>query len=122
MAAVAALVRGGQHFAQAREPSQRFDLDLSDALPRQAEPAADLLQRLRLVVVEAEAEHEHRARQPVNLPEGGQPHARFAPGWARERVPGRQRVVHVVVIDSDEWPRADVSERLQALPLDRLRP
>ena len=52
-------MRDGLNLAQAGEPSQRFDLDLADALPRQAKPAADLLQRLRLVVVEAVAEHKH---------------------------------------------------------------
>src|SRR5206468_10372933 len=55
--------------AEAREPSQRFDLDLADALPGQAELAPDLVQRLRLVVVEAVAEHEHL---PLTRAERGQ--------------------------------------------------
>jgi hypothetical protein len=62
------LVREGLNLAQAGEPSQRFDLDLADALPRQAKPAADLLQRLRLVVVEAVAEHDPLARLVVFPP------------------------------------------------------
>src|SRR5712692_7439451 len=62
-------VRDGLNLAQAREPSERFDLDLADALPRQAKPAADLLQRLRLVVVEPVAEHEHL---PLALAERGE--------------------------------------------------
>ena len=50
---------------------------------------------------DAEQGRADRARQSVDLPEGGQAHARLAPGRAGERVPGRQRVVHVaVVIDS----------------------
>src|SRR5439155_17899159 len=65
----AALVRDGLNLAQVREPSERFDLDLADALPCQAEPAADLLERLRLVVVEAVAEHEHH---PLTLAERGE--------------------------------------------------
>jgi hypothetical protein len=36
-------VRDGLNLAQAGEPSQRFDLDLADALSRQAKPAADLV-------------------------------------------------------------------------------
>src|SRR2546427_12066364 len=63
------LVGDGLNLGQAGEPSQRLDLDLTDALPRQAKPAADLLQRLRLVVVEAVAEHEHL---PLALAERGQ--------------------------------------------------
>src|SRR5712692_6712407 len=62
-------VRDGLNLAQAREPSERFDLDLADALPRQAKPAADFLQRLRFVVVEAVAEHEHL---PLTLAERGE--------------------------------------------------
>jgi hypothetical protein len=74
---------------------------------------------------ETDAEHGrvNRARQPVDLPEGGQPHARLAPGGAGERVPGRQRVVHaVVVIGSDEGQQAALWEGRKAHPLDRPRP
>ena len=61
------LASDGFHLAQAREPLQRLDLDLPDALARQPEPPADLLERLRLGVVEAVAEDEHL---PLALREG----------------------------------------------------
>src|SRR5947208_14498455 len=40
--------------AQVREPPQRLQLDLADALARKAEPLADLLERLRLLVDQSE--------------------------------------------------------------------
>jgi hypothetical protein len=62
-------VRGGRGVGQAREASRRLDLDLADALAGQAEPAADLFECFRLVVVEAVAQHEH---QPLTLAKRGQ--------------------------------------------------
>src|SRR5881392_4249720 len=46
------------HLAQARETLERLRLDLTHALARQAEPPADLLEGLRLGVVEAVPEDE----------------------------------------------------------------
>ena len=54
-------MRDGFDLAERREPPQRLDLDLADALARQPEAAADLLERLRLVVGEAVAQDEHLA-------------------------------------------------------------
>jgi hypothetical protein len=57
---------------------------------------------------EADAEHGRMggAREPLDLPEGGQSDACLAPGGAGERVPGRQRVIHVVSeLDSDKCIR-----------------
>ena len=51
----------GLDLAERREPAEGLDLDLADALAREAEAAADLLERLRLVVGEAVAEDEHLA-------------------------------------------------------------
>ena len=42
--------RDGFHLVQRREAPQRLDLDLPHALAREPEPAADLLERLRLGV------------------------------------------------------------------------
>src|SRR5215467_9925907 len=53
-----ALRRHGLHLAQRREASERFQLDLSDALAGEPEATADLLERLRLRVVEAVAKNE----------------------------------------------------------------
>src|SRR5205085_8746530 len=53
------LVRDGLHLAERGEPPERLDLDLAHTLARQAEPAADLLERLRLVVGQAVAQDEH---------------------------------------------------------------
>src|SRR5580765_8262602 len=47
------------HLAQPCEALERLGLDLTHALARQAEPAADLLERLRLRVGEAVAEDKH---------------------------------------------------------------
>ena len=69
----------GFHLAQLREALERLGLDLAHALARQAEPAADLLERLRLGVVEAVAE---RSRLPLALAEGGE---RLASASAAER-------------------------------------
>src|SRR5438105_2535080 len=49
------------HLAQARETLERLGLDLTHALARQAEPPADLLEGLRLGVVEPVAEDQHLA-------------------------------------------------------------
>src|ERR1051326_4215637 len=54
-------VRDELHLAQVREPAQRLELDLADALAREAQPLADLLERLRLLVDQAVAEYEHLA-------------------------------------------------------------
>src|SRR6185437_2163659 len=54
-----ALCRHGLHLPQRRKPSERLQLDLPDTLAGEAEPASDLLQRLRLGVVEPVAQHEH---------------------------------------------------------------
>src|SRR6478672_11858677 len=48
------------HLVERRQALQRLDLDLPYAFPRQAEAAADLLERLRLGVVEPVAEDDHR--------------------------------------------------------------
>ncbi len=55
----ARLVRDGFHLVQRRHPLKRLDLELPHTLARDPEPTADLLERLRLGVVEAEAQHEH---------------------------------------------------------------
>src|SRR5262249_31499321 len=52
------------HLPQRRQAPERLDLDLPHALARQAEPAADLLERLRLVVGEALAEDQHLPLAP----------------------------------------------------------
>ena len=52
------------HLLQLREAAQRLDLDLAHALARQAQAAADLLERLRLGVDEAVAEDDHLALAP----------------------------------------------------------
>src|SRR5207248_8988677 len=62
-----ASVRDGLHLAQARQPPERLDFDLPDALAREAQTTADLLERLRLEVGEAVAQHEHL---PLALAEG----------------------------------------------------
>src|SRR5438034_6572633 len=49
------------HLAQARETLEGLGLDLAHALARQAEPPADLLEGLRLGVVEPVAEDQHLA-------------------------------------------------------------
>src|SRR5438132_7998615 len=49
----------GLHLAQRRQAPERFQFDLSYALARETEPAADLLERLRLRVVEAVTQNEH---------------------------------------------------------------
>src|SRR5437763_10194772 len=49
----------GLHLAQRCESAQRVELDLADALAREAEPAADLLEGLRLRLVEPVTELEH---------------------------------------------------------------
>src|SRR5437870_166960 len=49
------------HLVQRRQAPERLQLDLTDTLARQAEPAADLLEGLRLGVVESVAEHEDLA-------------------------------------------------------------
>src|SRR5207237_544991 len=54
-----ALLRDGLHLAQRRQAPERVELDLADALAREPEPPADLLERLRLGVVEPVAELEH---------------------------------------------------------------
>src|SRR5512132_4461908 len=54
-------LRDRLHFAQAGHPLERLGLDLPYALARQAEPAADLLERLRLFVDKAVAEDQHLA-------------------------------------------------------------
>src|SRR4051812_24843988 len=46
------------HLAQRGEAAERLDLDLADALTRETEPAADLLERLRLGVLEPVAQDE----------------------------------------------------------------
>ena len=63
---------------QGLELLQRVVLDLADALARDAERAADLLERPRLLALEAEAELDHlalalgqRARAPGRCPRGG---------------------------------------------------
>src|SRR5207245_11376966 len=55
------LARDRFHLAQPREASERVVLDLADALAGQTEPPADLLQRLRVGVVEPVAEDQHLA-------------------------------------------------------------
>jgi hypothetical protein len=52
------------HLQQLREAAQRLDLDLAHAFAGEAEPAADLLERLRLGVDEAVAEHDHLTLAP----------------------------------------------------------
>src|SRR4051794_31739523 len=47
------------HLAQRGQAAERLDLDLADALARETEPAADLLERLRLGVLEPVAQDEH---------------------------------------------------------------
>src|SRR5579884_4544365 len=56
-----------RHLVQGRQALEGLDLDLAHALAGQAEPAADLLERLRLRVVEAVAEHDD---EPVALRQG----------------------------------------------------
>ena len=46
----------GLHLVRDREAAERVELDLADALPGQAEPTADLLERPRLVAVDAVAQ------------------------------------------------------------------
>src|SRR5207244_1686227 len=57
------------HLAQARETLERLGLDLAHALAGQAEPPADLLERLRLRVVESVAQDQDLA---LALREGSQ--------------------------------------------------
>ena len=45
------------------------DFELADTLARDAEPGADLFERLRLLAVETEAEREHTAHPRVQLRE-----------------------------------------------------
>src|SRR3954471_20349850 len=47
------------HLAQRGETAERVDLDLADAFARETEPAADLLERLRLGVLEPVPKDEH---------------------------------------------------------------
>src|SRR5204863_4537557 len=49
----------GLDLAQLRQAPEGLDLDLADALSRQPETAADLLERLRLLVGEAVAQENH---------------------------------------------------------------
>src|SRR5919197_1397782 len=49
----------GLHLTQGRQPAQGLQLDLPDPLAGESQAAADLLEGLRLRVVEAVAEHEH---------------------------------------------------------------
>src|SRR5207248_11003573 len=49
----------GLHLAQGRETAKRVELDLAHALAREAEAPADLLERLRLGLVQAVAQLEH---------------------------------------------------------------
>src|SRR3954469_15968655 len=51
-----ASARDGLHLAQSRETLERFGLDLTHALPGQPEAAPDVLERLRIGVVEAVAQ------------------------------------------------------------------
>src|SRR5207247_2730676 len=52
------------HLPDLRQPPQRFDLDLAHSLAGETEPAADLLERLRLGVDEAVTEDDHLALTP----------------------------------------------------------
>src|SRR5262249_47006412 len=63
-------VRDGLDLAEACQPSQGLDLDLTHALAGQAETTADLLERLRLVVVETVAQSENLAPALVESGEG----------------------------------------------------
>src|SRR5437879_1396518 len=100
-----ALVRDGLNLGQAGEPSQRLDLDLTDALSRQAKPAADLLQRLWLVVVEAVAEHEHL---PLALAERGQhPLERLAAQGELDQLVREEPLVGDEVAEDGVLPVAD---------------
>src|SRR6266480_5485729 len=69
----------GLHLAQARETFERLGLDLTDALAREPEPPADLLEGLRLGVVEPVAEDQHLALALRQRGEG------FCEGLAAER-------------------------------------
>ena len=77
--------RDGLHLAQGREAPERLELDLADPLAGEPKPAADLLERLRLGVVEAVAEHQHL---PLALVQRGERRRAPASG-ARPRPPPR---------------------------------
>src|SRR3954469_20062145 len=62
---------------------QRLVLDLADALARDVEDAADLVERRRRVAVEAEAQLEHASLTLVQLPE------HLLERLVAERQPGR---------------------------------
>ena len=73
-----ATARDHLHLAEVRETAQRVELDLADALAGQAEPLADLLERLRLLVDEPVAQDEHLRARARRAPAG----RRRAPGCA----------------------------------------
>src|SRR5204863_1938840 len=85
------LKRHRLHLPQFRQALERFGLDLTDTLARQAEPAADFLERLRLGVGKPVAEDDHMA-----LPVGERCQRlceRFAPQRAFHRLLGERIVV-----------------------------
>src|SRR5919204_5945124 len=101
------LQRDGLHFTQFREALERLGLDLTDALARQAEPAADLLECLRLRVGEPVAQDDHL---PLALREGRE---RLRESLAAERVLDLLLGQRVVVRD-------EVAEHGVLLLADRL--
>src|SRR5215213_7158492 len=61
---------GELHLAQGRQAPERLHLDLAHALPRQSEPASDLLERARLRVVEPVAQDDDLALAGTERAEG----------------------------------------------------
>src|SRR5579862_1532030 len=108
MAGVFGLARRDElHLSQVRKAAQRLELDLPDSLAREAEPLADLLERLRLLVDEAVAEDEHL---PLALRQRAErEHERLAAQRDLDPVLGQR------VVAGDE-----VAERRVVLLTDRL--